>query len=458
MKPAGARPAAASSAIAIAHRVGVARARAGLAGAERPAIGVRREHGCTHGGCASAPSGLSTELVETSRSRSSSRGRRRERTSRSLRPVAARARRSARSFASEPVETRKTRSSGAGQQRREALGEARHRLVEEARVGVQEPQLAHGGRGHARMAVTDRRDVVDAVEVGAPVCVVEVLPQPAHHLRRRVVVVRLRLAGSPRGGARAARSAARSRPARPTQRPGVRAEREPRLGERRRGRARAAPRSAGATCTCRCGGSEPRAVRDVPEQRARGAPRRRRSRRARARPGAPRPRRPRARARARRVRSTRPRERRAHLAAGGREEVEPEVHGRGLGVRELAGRVQARLAVAAERAGGRERSERRGDRQAPSASASLPARGRRRRPAAMPGSGQRPAGTRAASRDASRPQASLNAASAKLRGHRWPPPRRSPSHPRARAGHSRCAARAPPAARCRRRRSRRAPR
>ena len=62
-----------------------------------------------------------------------------------------------------------------GQQRRQPLGEARHALIEEARVRVEQPQLARRGGRHARMAVADAGDVVDAVEVGAGVRVVEVL-------------------------------------------------------------------------------------------------------------------------------------------------------------------------------------------------------------------------------------------------------------------------------------------
>ena len=120
-----------------------------------------------------------------------------------------------------------------GQQRGQALGEERHALVEEPRVGVEQTQLAGRGCRHARMAVTDHRDVVDAVEVGAGLRVVEMLTPAAHDLGGRRVVDRLGL----RNHGAAAREQVVRRPIvrrEAEQHAGMRAEREPRFRASRR--------------------------------------------------------------------------------------------------------------------------------------------------------------------------------------------------------------------------------
>ena len=272
--------------------------------------------------------------------------------------------------------------------------------------------------------------VVDAVQVGAGVRVVEVLPEPAHHLGRLARSRAAGPAGSRRAGAPAARSSARSRDRQPEQRARVRAERQPRLrrGRASRGPGRAPTSRCGATWTCRCAGSAPPCAH-VPDDGARGhalAPPRPPARGRRA---APRARLRRARARvAGALDATR--QRRPHLAALRREHVEAEVHRRGLGVRTLARRVKTRLAVRADR------------RRAASSDRARTARDRPSAPGSIPGSGHAPA--RHARRERRRRCVRRRAGRPPRRARAAPPPlpRRSPSPPRARAGRSRCAARA----------------
>ena len=333
----------------------------------------------------------------------------------SRRPVVARARRNARSLASEPVETRKHAFQRIRQQRGQPLGEAHHAPVQEARVGVEQPQLADGRRGHARMAVADRRDVVDAVQVGAAVRVVEVLAQAAHDLGRLDVVERLgvRDHGPPACEQVGAFVLC-----------GRQSEQWRRVGAERRARrprdlVRRGPAARGAT-GWRPGRAGAAAARR-PRRDARAARLRRRCRpcvTVGARPASRS-----ARPSAASTRSRSPdaldaaRERRAHVAARLCEEVEAEVDRGRLGVRELARRVQARLAVGTDGPGCRQ------GRQGAGASARRRrrarrsrARGRRRRPGAKSGSGQAVAvGTRGVSAAARRPQASRKAASASVR-------------------------------------------
>ena len=130
-------------------------------------------------------------------------------------------------------------------ERREPIREPRQALVEEARVRVEQPERAGGGRGHARMAVAEHGHVVDHVEVGAAVGVVEVLAPAADQLRRarrRTPAGRARRrAGAARAGPRG-RAAARRRRRRAGGRgPGTaRARRPARPAARVRGAGRAA--------------------------------------------------------------------------------------------------------------------------------------------------------------------------------------------------------------------------
>ena len=146
------------------------------------------------------------------------------------------------------------------------------------------PQLARRRGRHARMAVADHGHVVDAVEIGARVRVVEVLAEAAHHLGRRRVVERLGLRDH-RAAPREQRVVApRSGTGEPEQRPGMRAEREPGVCQRRRREAREDAPSHGRapTCTCRCGAgrrrrrrwptSAPASTLARPRPRARGPP------------------------------------------------------------------------------------------------------------------------------------------------------------------------------------------
>jgi hypothetical protein len=60
-------------------------------------------------------------------------------------------------------------------------------VVQVAGVGVEHRHLALAGGDHGRVTVPDMGDVVDSVEVSPPLCVVEVLPEPPHHLDRLTV-------------------------------------------------------------------------------------------------------------------------------------------------------------------------------------------------------------------------------------------------------------------------------
>ena len=183
-----------------------------------------------------------------------------------------------------------------GQQRGQALGEERHALVEEARVGVEQTQLAGRGGRHARMAVADHGDVVDAVEVGAGLRVVEMLTPAAHDLGRRRVVDRLGL----RDHGTAAREQGVRRPIvrrEAEQRAGMRAEREPRLRASRRhqpGQRESGRPDLDVQVRRQLAALLRRSRRRLRPRRCRPPPRR-----ARDRPDAPLRRRPRARARAR---------------------------------------------------------------------------------------------------------------------------------------------------------------
>ncbi len=114
-------------------------------------------------------------------------------------------------------------------ERREPIREPRQALVEETRVRVEPPQRAGGRRGHARMAVAEHGHVVDHVEVGAAVGVVEVLAPAADQLGRPGVEHLLGV----RDGAPAQREQVRGVAPRgggvdAEQGGGVRAQREPR--------------------------------------------------------------------------------------------------------------------------------------------------------------------------------------------------------------------------------------
>ena len=80
-----------------------------------------------------------------------------------------------------------------GQHRREPLGELDDRAVVEPRVRVERAQLLRDGVREPRMPVAQRRDVVDHVEVHAPVGADQVLAPAALDARRGVVVVLLHL-------------------------------------------------------------------------------------------------------------------------------------------------------------------------------------------------------------------------------------------------------------------------
>ena len=78
-----------------------------------------------------------------------------------------------------------------GQHGGEPLAELHHRLVVEARVGVQPAQLTGRGVGDPWMGVAQNRDVVDHVEVGPAVRRHQEVPPAALDLRRLGVVVLL---------------------------------------------------------------------------------------------------------------------------------------------------------------------------------------------------------------------------------------------------------------------------
>ena len=163
MNAAGARPVG-DQLLDLAHRL------AGVAA--RP-----RRRGTCRGSCSATPlcapnragwqarSGCRRSTSTPHRCRTSTRGTprgpRRRRAGR-WRRVASRI---ARSLASEPELTRNTVSSGSGSSGGEPLAELDHRLVVEARVGVEPAQLAGRGVGDPRMGVAEHRDVVDHVEV-----------------------------------------------------------------------------------------------------------------------------------------------------------------------------------------------------------------------------------------------------------------------------------------------------
>ena len=286
-------------------------------------------------------------------------------------------------------------------------------------------------------------DVVDAVEVGAGVRVVEVLAEPAHHLGRRGVVERLRLRdhGAPAREQRAGRA-----PAAPRARaaaPGSGQSASHGSGERRR-RKPGQRRQAGRRDLDVQVSRQRAALRQVPDHgafrhmvadRHRGrepgqAQRESAGRAVRARPL------PRARPARPAVRAP---------PAFGREDVEAEVDRRGLSGRRSRVAWKRASPCAPIAPTGVSGSSAIGERSV--SRARLDARERPR-----PGGHARRAARRVrARRRAGRPPPRARAA------HR-PRSRRSPSRPHARAGRSRCAARAAPAAPCRPRRSPRAPR
>ena len=253
------------------------------------------------------------------------------------------------------------------------LGEGRHALVEEARVRVEQAHLALRGRGHARVAVADDGDVVDAVEVGTGLSVVEVLAHASHDLGRCGVVERLGLRDH-RAAAGEQLRRGTLRAGSPTSGPGC-GQRASQASASAGGARPGASRPEGTTCTCRCGGrpaagatlpTTSPAATSAPAATAGASPARRtatpsaasrssRSSRAarRERPGASAPRCPR------------------------REDVEAEMDRGRLDVRELARGVPARLPVPADRARRRERIEPVGERSTA-------------RRASTPGSGQMP--------------------------------------------------------------------
>ena len=239
------------------------------------------------------------------------------------------------------------------QQLDQPLGEARHALVEEPGVGVEQAQRASGGCGHGRMAVPEHGHVVDHVQVGAAVGVVEVMAPAAHDLRR---------AGGSRAPARrpapggAARAGRRGRAAAPPPRRRAAARDRGTAPARRRAET-ASPipaRDRTAPATAARAGAAPAARR----------PRRRCRRHHRLRSGLParghdaleqQPERLAAGSAQRRVtasspsRSTSPPSGCPHRLAGRGEHVDAEVHGGRLGRARLAASVQPRLAVAADR-------------------------------------------------------------------------------------------------------------
>jgi hypothetical protein len=81
-----------------------------------------------------------------------------------------------------------------GQRGGEALGIAEHLVVEVAGVGVEHRHLPGSGRDDMRVRMADVRDVVDRVEVGATLVVVQVRADPAHDPQR--VAVRDRQVGA----------------------------------------------------------------------------------------------------------------------------------------------------------------------------------------------------------------------------------------------------------------------
>ena len=121
-------------------------------------------------------------------------------------PVAQRTRRSARSFASDPDATQNTASSPSGASAATRSDARDDQVVVEARVGVQQAQLARHQLLDVRVRVPEHGDVVDHVEVHAAVGVVQVVAPAALDLGRLLEVVLLH--------ARDRRGAA-ARPARP---------------------------------------------------------------------------------------------------------------------------------------------------------------------------------------------------------------------------------------------------
>ena len=121
------------------------------------------------------------------------------------------------------------------QQLHQPLGEARHALVQESRVGVQQAQRPRRGGGHGRVAVAEHGHVVDHVQVRPPVGVEQAVA-PAPHDLRWVAVVQL-LCGGHRLPAQVEQPVALGRrPGRvdADQRRGIRAQPEPGIAQRRR--------------------------------------------------------------------------------------------------------------------------------------------------------------------------------------------------------------------------------
>ncbi len=73
------------------------------------------------------------------------------------------------------------------QGRAQALGVARQRVVQVAGVGVEDRHLALAGAHDARVGVADMRHVVDAVEIGPPVHIEELLAVAADDLERAAI-------------------------------------------------------------------------------------------------------------------------------------------------------------------------------------------------------------------------------------------------------------------------------
>ena len=141
------------------------------------------------------------------------------------------------------------------QQLHQPLGVVGHRVVQKPRVGVQQPELARGGRRDPRMRMADDGDVVDHVQVRAAVRVVQVLATAADDLHRPRVVQLLRARRPPTRGGRHRRR----RPA-----AAARRRRAPISGDGSGQSASHASRSRGSpspgwpgavvSCTCTCGG------------------------------------------------------------------------------------------------------------------------------------------------------------------------------------------------------------
>jgi hypothetical protein len=74
----------------------------------------------------------------------------------------------------------------------QALGKLGDRCVVESRVGIEQRPLTRRDRRHARMAVTEHRDVVEHVQIGAALHVDQVIAPAALDTRRIDVIVFLR--------------------------------------------------------------------------------------------------------------------------------------------------------------------------------------------------------------------------------------------------------------------------